>query len=84
MNGSTDVSESKQGQDEPRELGGPIKKGTSNPDLIDSILKKDNASENLLKDIILTAETDAMGSNADFREIDRLMQMDDILFETQE
>lgn len=61
-----------------------MKKGVSNPDLIDSILKKDNASENLLKDIILTAETEAACSNADFREIDRLMQMDDILFETQE
>ena len=83
FNGSTDVSESKQGEDKSKGEG-TLKRGASNPDLIESILKKDKASENLLRDIIQTAETEAGGSNADFREIDRLMQMDDILFETQE
>ena len=49
FNGSTDVSESKADTSKGEAA---VKRGASNPDLIESILKKDKASENLLRDII--------------------------------
>ena len=62
-----------------------MKKQGSCPDFVTTLLNSNDESDNVIKDILDTKfEPNIVASADDFVEIERLMSLDDIEFETQE